>query len=143
MMLSTLLTSITISLFSYLRHFCTNCCGAPKSSLTFLLPYELQPTRLLWAWDFSGKNTGAGCHFLLQGIFPIWDGTASPASAGRFSTTGPPEKPVFVPIKWAQSIKTYVHIVLGYFFIFVLFDINMLVNFVHFCVYIHFVCTYN
>ena len=21
-------------------------------------------------WDFSGKNPGAGCHFLLQGIFP-------------------------------------------------------------------------
>ena len=21
-------------------------------------------------WDFPGKNTGVGCHFLLQGIFP-------------------------------------------------------------------------
>ena len=21
-------------------------------------------------WDFQGKNTGVGCHFLLQGIFP-------------------------------------------------------------------------
>ena len=21
-------------------------------------------------WDFPGKNTGAGCHFLLQGFFP-------------------------------------------------------------------------
>ena len=21
--------------------------------------------------DYSGKNTGVGCHFLLQGIFPI------------------------------------------------------------------------
>ena len=21
-------------------------------------------------WDFPGKNTGLGCHFLLQGIFP-------------------------------------------------------------------------
>ena len=27
------------------------------------------PTRLLCPWDFPGKNTGAGCHFLLQGIF--------------------------------------------------------------------------
>ena len=25
--------------------------------------------RLLWPWDFPGKNTGVGCHFLLQGIF--------------------------------------------------------------------------
>ena len=25
--------------------------------------------RLLRPWDFPGKNTGMGCHFLLQGIF--------------------------------------------------------------------------
>ena len=24
---------------------------------------------LLCPWDFPGKNTGVGCHFLLQGIF--------------------------------------------------------------------------
>ena len=29
----------------------------------------LQPTRLLRPWDSPGKNTGVGCHFLLQGIF--------------------------------------------------------------------------
>ena len=28
------------------------------------------PTWLLCPWDFPGKNTGAGCHSLLQGIFP-------------------------------------------------------------------------
>ena len=28
-------------------------------------------TRLLCPWDFLRKNTGVGCHFLLQGIFPI------------------------------------------------------------------------
>ena len=27
------------------------------------------PTRLLCPWDFPGKNTGEGSHFLLQGIF--------------------------------------------------------------------------
>ena len=31
---------------------------------------NLQPTRLLCPWDFPGKDTGLGCHFLLQGIFP-------------------------------------------------------------------------
>ena len=36
----------------------------------FLWPYGLQPTRLLCLWNFPGKNTGVGCHFLLQGIFP-------------------------------------------------------------------------
>ena len=25
---------------------------------------------LLCCWDFPGKNTGVGCHFLLQAIFP-------------------------------------------------------------------------
>ena len=29
-------------------------------------PHGLQPTRLLRPWDFPGKNTGVGCHFLLQ-----------------------------------------------------------------------------
>ena len=32
-------------------------------------PHGLQPTRLLSPWNFPGKSTGAGCHFLLQGIF--------------------------------------------------------------------------
>ena len=35
-----------------------------------LLPHGLQPTRLLRPWDFPGKNTGVGCHCLLQEIFP-------------------------------------------------------------------------
>ena len=28
----------------------------------------MKPTKLLCPWDFSGKNTGVGCHSLLQGI---------------------------------------------------------------------------
>ena len=32
-------------------------------------PYGLWPARLFCPWDLSGKNTGVGCHFLLQGIF--------------------------------------------------------------------------
>ena len=33
-------------------------------------PHRLKPTRLLCPWDFPGKSTGVGCHFLLQRIFP-------------------------------------------------------------------------
>ena len=33
-------------------------------------PHGLQPARLLCPWDFPDRNTGVGCHFLLQGIFP-------------------------------------------------------------------------
>ena len=34
-----------------------------------LQPHGLQPNRLLHPWDSPGKNTGVGCHFLLQEIF--------------------------------------------------------------------------
>ena len=36
-----------------------------QSCLT-LRPLRWQPTRLLCPWDSLGKNTGVGCHFLLQ-----------------------------------------------------------------------------
>ena len=32
-------------------------------------PNVLQPARLLCPWDSPGKNTGVGCHALLQEIF--------------------------------------------------------------------------
>ena len=32
-------------------------------------PHRWQPTRLPRSWDSPGKNTGVGCHSLLQGIF--------------------------------------------------------------------------
>ena len=32
--------------------------------------WTIQPTMLLHPWNFLGKSTGMGCHFLLQGIFP-------------------------------------------------------------------------
>ena len=36
-----------------------------------LQPHGLYSTRILCPWNFPGKNTGVGCHILLQGIFPI------------------------------------------------------------------------
>ena len=39
-----------------------------KSCPTLQL-HGLQLARLLCPWDFPGKDTGVGCHFLLQGIF--------------------------------------------------------------------------
>ena len=35
-----------------------------------LPPHGLQPTRFLCPWNSPVKNTGLGCHFLLQRIFP-------------------------------------------------------------------------
>ena len=69
-----------------------------KLCLIFLWPQGLQPSRLLWPWDFPGKNTGVGCHFLLQGIFPT--NRSNPCLlhlltlTGIFFTTEPLEKPL-------------------------------------------------
>ena len=51
-------------------------CGVRACSVTSVVSDTLQPhglytTRLLCPWDSPGKNTGVGCHFLLQEIFPI------------------------------------------------------------------------
>ena len=40
--------------------------GSSKSLRT----HGLQPARFLCPWSSLGKNTGVGCHFLLQEIFP-------------------------------------------------------------------------
>ena len=50
--------------------YCRGCYLVTKSCPTLLQPCELQPTRLLCLWDFPGKNTREGCHFILQGISP-------------------------------------------------------------------------
>ena len=42
-------------------------CSVVSDSLRL---HGLKPTRLLCPWNSPGKNTGVGCHALLQGIFP-------------------------------------------------------------------------
>ena len=53
--------------------------------------YAMGCSRLLCPWDFPGKNTGAGCHFLLHGNLPNPgtepESSSSPALAGRFWAT--------------------------------------------------------
>ena len=73
------------------------------SAMSNSLPsHELQPTRLLCPWDSPGKNTGVGCHALLQGIFPgpgiEHTSPVSLALAGGFFTTKPLGKPRIVQI---------------------------------------------
>ena len=66
-----------------------------QSCLT-LRPPGLYPTTLLCPLDSPGKNTGVGCHFPLQGIFPTQGSNlqspVSPAWAAGFFTTEPPGK---------------------------------------------------
>ena len=46
---------------------CTAAAAAAKLSDS-VQPHRWQPTRLPYPWDSPGKNTGVGCHFLLQCI---------------------------------------------------------------------------
>ena len=45
-------------------------CVCSIVSRSFATPW-MWPAKPLCPWDFPGKNTGVGCHFLLQGIFLI------------------------------------------------------------------------
>ena len=42
------------------------CCWATSVVSDSVRPHRHQPTRLPCPWDSPGKNTGVGCHFLLQ-----------------------------------------------------------------------------
>ena len=47
----------------------SRCClpaGRGIAASDTVQPHRRQPTRLLRPWDAPGKNTGVGCHFLLQ-----------------------------------------------------------------------------
>ena len=48
--------------------YCFSLCSVARSHPTLLQPHG-KPARLLCPWDFPGRDTGVGCHFLLQGIF--------------------------------------------------------------------------
>ena len=58
---------VYIYIYIYIYIYMKRSCSIVSDSLP---PHGLQPTRLLCPWDFPGKSTGVGCHFLLQGIFP-------------------------------------------------------------------------
>ena len=64
------------------------------SCVRLLRPHGLQPTRLLCPWDSPGKNTGVGCHALLQGISQTWGlNSCLPASPPLQADALPTESP--------------------------------------------------
>ena len=48
--------------------YCCCCCQVASVVANSVRPHRRQPTRLHRPWDSPGKNTGVGCHFLLQGV---------------------------------------------------------------------------
>ena len=55
----------SILTFSLQGSCCCCCCVASVLSNS-VQPHRRQPTRLPHPWEPPGKNTGVGCHFLLQ-----------------------------------------------------------------------------
>ena len=45
---------------------CCCCCQVASGMSNSVGPHRWQPTRLRRPWGSPGKNTGVGCHFLLQ-----------------------------------------------------------------------------
>ena len=75
-----------------------------KSCLTLCGSYRPSPARLPCQWDSPGKNTGLGCHFLLQGIVPSQQSNSGllhcrrlPALQPDSLPIEPPGKPSYVP----------------------------------------------
>ena len=97
---------------------CILACSVISVMSNSVLPHELKPARLLCPWNSPGKNTGVGCHSLLQGIFLTqgsnpdllgllhWQAGSLPLS--------PPGNPIFPNRKfsffsqpfWTYSMKT-------------------------------------
>ena len=46
-----------------------SCCSVSNISSSSVTPQGLEPARLLYPWDFPGKNPRVGSHCFLQGIF--------------------------------------------------------------------------
>ena len=57
-----------------------------QSCPTLCDPMDSSPPRLLCPQDSPDKNTGVGCHFLLQGIFPTQGSNQVSCIAGGFFT---------------------------------------------------------
>ena len=51
---------------SFFSCCCCCCCYVASVMSDSVWPHRRQPTRLPRPWDSPGKNTGVGCHFLLQ-----------------------------------------------------------------------------
>ena len=56
--------SATVTMLYIPKTYC--CCWVASVVSNSVRPHRWQPTRLRHPWDSPGKNTGVGCHFLLQ-----------------------------------------------------------------------------
>ena len=57
---------VSYALKGQVSHICSAAAAKSLQSCPTLRPHRRQPARLPHPWDSPGKNTGVGCHFLLQ-----------------------------------------------------------------------------
>ena len=60
--------SPTISDYIFSEHKCIVPCSVAQSYPALCNPLDYNLPGSSVHWDFSGKNTGVGCHFLFQGV---------------------------------------------------------------------------
>ena len=68
-----LFSTVSSKCFLHFRNIGEPCsCSVAQSCPTLCDPVNwMWSSRLLRPWNFPDKNTGVGCHFLLQGIFLV------------------------------------------------------------------------
>ena len=64
-----------------------------ESVWLFATLWNIQLTRLLCPWNSPGKNTGVGCCFLLQGIFPTQGSNPDRRHCRQTLSSEPPGTP--------------------------------------------------
>ena len=82
-------------------------CAKLLQSRPTLWPYRPQSPRLLCPWDFPGKNTGVGCHALLQvSLSPGMKPTSptSPALQADSLPAEPSGKLLTLPFIWCPTL---------------------------------------
>ena len=70
-----------------------------QSCVTQCDPIDGSPPGFPCPWDSPGKNTGVGCHFLLQGLFPTQGSNTRLLSLLHWQVgsvpLAPPRKPLY------------------------------------------------
>ena len=61
-----MLYSIPFTVVFHIQSCCCCCCQVASVMSDSVRPHRREPNRLPCPWDSPGKNTGVGCHFLLQ-----------------------------------------------------------------------------
>ena len=66
-----------------------------QSCLTLCDPMDCSPPGSFHPWNFLGKSTGVGCHYLLQGIFPSQGSNQGPTLQTDTLPSEPPGNQAF------------------------------------------------